>query len=835
MNSRILVLLLCVVAFSPIADAFSFDDVVEFFEGVFGPADITGMVPGLRCDSDLDCRAPDEVCYSGTCVQLCENERIDEECLKFLRKKEVRDPETYFCSLRVPIGRAARDICLQPTCGNEILEGSEACDDGNTNIGDGCGRRCLRVEPGWVCDNERMPSRCRRALAVCGDGRITGLESCDDGNTNSGDGCDRLCRIEVGWSCSGTPSRCAGICGDGRVVGNERCDDGDTTTEACGDREVNDGTFCNADCSATLLLREQCDDGNNANTDACLNTCVDASCGDSYVRSGVEQCDDGNSVQTDVCLNTCVAASCGDTHCYLSNEDSCGENTYCLKDCGICFEYTAPPKVDLRGIVSQVTPGQSNITINITNSTSCFYDLFQLTVKNEGTRRERTGKEKMRAGVKFDSCTSNLISNEINNIIDNLHDHTFEIRITATNNAGASDSSTGTFSLLGRTIDFKNIEPGEVFSELKKPIPKVKVSESKERCEYKIGGCDYTDVTESACSTDWQVIDPVNDFAQSCFSDGPNILTYKITNDDDTIETVEIRFLFIKSVEFFEQELKKKSGIRRRKQNPQTLYPVIIAQDTQDSPPKAINISQDVSLALAAAAISLENKRRISSDSWHKIFSQLKDKENIQKELGALRAAGVFKIKAVVVPAARIIADSQSSLVLLYESKVDEEGKTFTLTPQNVHKVDVNDSGDRRIITIHSNPVTIELGEGECKSVDINEDTYEDVIVCYDKEYGVTINNIVLLDEELESPIPEDATVISPITYSTVNEYVFDVDEKELEKSILEKVPSVSDIEKEIIRKYFPVIVIITIMMLYIIFVSSLSINDKIMKTKKKK
>ena len=174
MNSRILVLLLCVLAFSPVVDAFDFGDVVEFFEAVFGPADVTGMVPGKECRADRDCGAQDEICYSGSCVQLCENDRNNAECLKLLQKKEVRDPETYFCSLRVDVGRVARDICLQPTCGNDKLEGREVCDDGNTDVDDGCDPRCLRVTPGWTCNNDRMPSVC---TPICGDAIMVGLRS----------------------------------------------------------------------------------------------------------------------------------------------------------------------------------------------------------------------------------------------------------------------------------------------------------------------------------------------------------------------------------------------------------------------------------------------------------------------------------------------------------------------------------------------------------------------------------------------------------------------------------------------------------------------------------
>ncbi|KAK9814590.1 hypothetical protein WJX72_008328 [[Myrmecia] bisecta] len=48
-----------------------------------------------------------------------------------------------------------------------------------------------------------------RGMAVCGDGVLEGLEQCDDGNTQDGDGCSSSCKIEDGYECSGTqPSMC---------------------------------------------------------------------------------------------------------------------------------------------------------------------------------------------------------------------------------------------------------------------------------------------------------------------------------------------------------------------------------------------------------------------------------------------------------------------------------------------------------------------------------------------------------------------------------------------------------------------------------------------------
>ena len=75
-------------------------------------------------------------------------------------------------------------------CGNGILEGNEACDDGNTADEDGCSSACLDE--------------------YCGDG-ITqaGLgETCDDGNTVDGDTCPASCVEGGGVPCPGGTVDC---------------------------------------------------------------------------------------------------------------------------------------------------------------------------------------------------------------------------------------------------------------------------------------------------------------------------------------------------------------------------------------------------------------------------------------------------------------------------------------------------------------------------------------------------------------------------------------------------------------------------------------------------
>ena len=93
----------------------------------------------------------------------------------------------------------------------------------------------------------------------------------------------------------------------------EACDDGSGSMTAA-------ATACVSNCgNGQVDAGEQCDDGNQDNTDACLNSCQSAACGDGVTRTdveagqaGYEACDDANEENADACLNDCTAASCGD-------------------------------------------------------------------------------------------------------------------------------------------------------------------------------------------------------------------------------------------------------------------------------------------------------------------------------------------------------------------------------------------------------------------------------------------------------------------------------------------------------------------------------------------
>lgn len=110
------------------------------------------------------------------------------------------------------------------------------------------------------------PSTCpfNSELAVvgtrCGVGTVDPGEQCDDGNMQSGDGCDAQCQVEPCFLCSGEPSACM------TAPAGAACDEGDPcTTSAC-----DGGGMCVAGGPV------DCDDGRGCTLDSCdaLSGCV---------------------------------------------------------------------------------------------------------------------------------------------------------------------------------------------------------------------------------------------------------------------------------------------------------------------------------------------------------------------------------------------------------------------------------------------------------------------------------------------------------------------------------------------------------------------------------
>jgi cysteine-rich repeat protein len=139
----------------------------------------------------------------------------------------------------------------------------------------------------------------------CGDGCLQFGETCDDGDTANGDGCDSKCSQENCFSCSiGQPSsdrgvgcygpsvcfatrgnRCTSVCGNGALEPGEECDDGNTAAGDC----------CAADCTSI---------GGDTLSPSCRwIVCAGSPDGDVRVRSGR-----GSTMNANACGDTAKLA-----------------------------------------------------------------------------------------------------------------------------------------------------------------------------------------------------------------------------------------------------------------------------------------------------------------------------------------------------------------------------------------------------------------------------------------------------------------------------------------------------------------------------------------------
>ncbi len=154
------------------------------------------------------------------------------------------------------------------------------------------------------------------------------------------------------------------FCGNGVKDSSEECDDGnqietDSCTSTCRNPYCGDGF---------KQPNEECDAGGNNGGLWCTSLCKNPTCGD-YEINGSEQCDDGNRYNDDECSNQCTAPVCGDG--VRQNNEQCDDGNYdTTDDCTICrqaycgdgFTHTATEQCDF---------GTSNGARLIPCTTSC--------------------------------------------------------------------------------------------------------------------------------------------------------------------------------------------------------------------------------------------------------------------------------------------------------------------------------------------------------------------------------------------------------------------------------------------------------------------------------
>lgn len=269
-----------------------------------------------------------------------------------------------------------------PVCGNGTAEAGEECDDGNAVDGDFCEADCALpfcgngiVDPGEECD----PPAAGTCEADC---TLPSGTPCTAGAPATCDGSE-LVTCPAGeevrtdctpFACNAAESRC-GFCGDGFV---------DLAFEACDDANTQDGDGCRGDCQGEELCGdglvdagEGCDNGAaNADTGACLSACQPATCGDGFVRAGVEECDGQNlggqscqSLGAGEDLLTCSPGCTFDTsQCNVTTCDP--QNDLCVFD-EICIVATCEPAFGRSYLFSGITLQASGV-----DATGGSWDVF---------------------------------------------------------------------------------------------------------------------------------------------------------------------------------------------------------------------------------------------------------------------------------------------------------------------------------------------------------------------------------------------------------------------------------------------------------------------------
>lgn len=243
-------------------------------------------------------------------------------------------------------------------CGNGVAEGVEECDDGDFDQRNGCTTLCEYsctedsdcndmnpcngdetcdedthacddsvegLEEGDECGDNKSCWEGACVFNVCGDGKPTGNEVCDDGNLDPDDGCTPDCEYtcEDNSDCSGK-DECLGdrLCENHACVGGTKLDDktpceirDSRTKSLCGDPDVEkDGWCLGGVCTCTdcgdgeTQGAEDCDDGELNGTpqspNNCSINCRIVECQNGKVE-GDEECDDGNDQRLDGCDDKC--------------------------------------------------------------------------------------------------------------------------------------------------------------------------------------------------------------------------------------------------------------------------------------------------------------------------------------------------------------------------------------------------------------------------------------------------------------------------------------------------------------------------------------------------
>ena len=242
-------------------------------------------IPEDYCPGGTGCCDPTSQCFSscyGGCYAAQSGFQENWEC-DFGDCYFINGKPNWKYSPLCPQGTTCEShICVSTssTCGNELIESGESCDDGNLINGDGCSSNCA-IESGYVCGNELIESG----------------ESCDDGNLINGDGCSSTCMNESGHNCNSVV-----VCSN--YINQEDCTDNicniDYAGEDCGETEeacaLVPGCYYQTDCNckwntATATCSESAISSSNCTGLECPSSLGE--CNTFQKLQNGDNCDDG--------------------------------------------------------------------------------------------------------------------------------------------------------------------------------------------------------------------------------------------------------------------------------------------------------------------------------------------------------------------------------------------------------------------------------------------------------------------------------------------------------------------------------------------------------------
>ncbi|MBT4334215.1 hypothetical protein HOD61_00125 [archaeon] len=560
-----------------------------------------------------------------------------------------------------------------------------------------------------------------------------------------------------GYTCNKGTCVAAIVCGDGNVGSGETCD---SNSQSCTLDDYSGTQTCNSNC-----------DGWNSCT-------TSESCGDETIN-GAETCDGGAlngqecspaySQSCTYCSEDCSqsitvnGSSCGDGTC--DSEETC---ISCESDCGRCTTFDNAPTISLT--LEDFTIGDSSLSLDITNATRCSYSLDRHDSAEISTRRSISSQIETNVILNevFD-CDSP--TTEISKKLNTLPSAEYVLSVTAKNNAGQGQTR-AVFDITGGAISITAPKLNYKYSPTYPPTITATVSGISSGCSWTVNGdreqtFDCTEILKADIST--------------YSDDGINTLVITAGR-----ELVEREYFYYETATHVGTIISKHTGMRS------TSEAFNIIAGTSHS---GIT-SNTASIAIFSAEENMKKRGKISFDEREEILNKLKNSEAVLSTLTSLSETFNGNLKLAAIPTAtfRNLGNSPGYIsdFAIFESYESVGVITSSSLVTTEHEIEVtktsgNNINRRVYITLHSDPVQLNILVGSCEAADVSGDSIEDIIVCYHDDDSLTINNIVVAEEGLDSAYDLDSEILPTITIETTKEYNLPLSDDEIINKVMEK------------------------------------------------